>query len=141
MTAAIFSVLMSKGACAQTAAEIQKYLAQQSKECSLYAYQENFRGMIPGMPQAITVASYTIESCNGGNNAFRTVGVFYEENGKVRQFMGPRHPISGPVSVTIHGDRLTVHSLEYGPNDARCCPTVRHIANYRLANGAITATR
>lgn len=138
------TLVLMVGAHAQTPAAIQRYLADQHKGCSIYGYYEYFRGMAAGIPEPVTIASYTIELCGGGNNFARTVGVFYESNGKVRQFKSP--PINGPdlgdpSGVTVRGDQFTVRSLAYGPNDARCCPSIKQTATYRLMNGTVVAVR
>lgn len=125
----------------QSSAAIQNRLSQQNKECTLYAYKEHYRGTIPGADQPVTIAGYTLEGCNGGNNWGRTFGVFYEMGGKVREYKYPSEPMPGPDidrrSVTVRGDQITVRYSERGPNDAYCCPTLRRIAVYRLTNGAV----
>jgi len=133
---------LAAAAHAQTETAIQQYLTQQFKGCSLYGYQENFRGTMPGAGQPVVIASYTIESCGGGNNYGRTVGVFYAANGKVRQFKQPAVPISGPDiddrdGVTVQGDRITVRWSDYAPDDPRCCPSLKRTSSYRLVDGAI----
>jgi hypothetical protein len=128
-----------------TATAIQQYLTEQFHGCSLYAYQENFRGPLPGADRPVAIASYTIKSCGGGNNYARTVGVFYAVNGKVQQFKAAT-PIDGPdvddpSGVTVQGDRITVRSSAYAPDDPRCCPSLKRTASYRLMNGAIVLAR
>jgi hypothetical protein len=131
---------------AQSADAIQKFLAQQAKGCSLYGYREYFRGTMPGANQPIGIASYTIEGCNGGNGYARTIGVFYEAGGKIRQMKRPSAPIVGPdvddpTGVTVQGDQITIQYSAYAPDDARCCPSLKKTAHYKLANDAIVPTR
>lgn len=128
------------GARGQSTTSIQRYLAEQNKDCSIYAYQEKFRGTVPGIAQPVTVAAYTLESCGGGNTYSRTVGVFYGSDSKVERFKAPQ--IEGPSvddrnGVAVRGDRLIVRSLTYAPNDARCCPTVKRTMTYRLTDGVV----
>lgn len=130
----------------QSSAAIQKYLGQQNKGCSLYAYQESFRGAITGVDQPVTIASYTLEGCGGGNDYARTVGVFYEAGGQIWQYKPPSPAISGPDvddrgGVTVHGDQITVRYSDYGPSDPRCCPSLKRTARYRLSNGGIVPVR
>ena len=130
----------------QSSATIQTYLSEANKNCSLYAYQENFRGRIPGADHPITIASYTVESCGGSNQAERTVGVFYEADGRVKQYKPPDPPIPGPDvddrnGVTVRGTQITVRYSDYGPDDPRCCPSLKRTANYRLTNGGIVPVR
>jgi hypothetical protein len=141
VTAVVVSVLPT-ATHAQTSAAIQKYLHQQARGCSLYAYQENFRGKLPGAEMPVTIATYTLESCSGGNDAVRTVGVFYEANGAVHQLKRPARPIDGPdvedsAGVTIQGDRITIRFSDYAPTDPRCCPSLKRTRSYKLLNGAI----
>src|SRR4051812_21567551 len=84
------------GAYAQSAGSIQKYLAAQNQECSIYGYEEFFRGAIPGFSQPVTIAAYTVEGCGGGNNWGRTVSVFYSTGGSVREFKQPSPGVRGP---------------------------------------------
>lgn len=145
MAASVYIAAVT-GAHAQSAAAIQKYLTAQSKGCSLYAYQENFRGALQGAGRPVVIAAYTLESCGGGNNYMRTVGVFYEADGKVQQFKPPASPIAGPdvddrEGVTVQGDRITVRSSAYAPSDPRCCPSLKKTTVYILVNGAIVLAR
>jgi hypothetical protein len=145
MAAAIFAAAVTS-AHAQPAAAIQKYLAAQSKNCSLYSYQENFRGTLPGADRPVVIAAYTLESCGGGNDYMRTVGVFYEADGKVHQFNPPATPIAGPDvddrdGVTVRGDRIVIRSSAYAPNDPRCCPSLKKTTAYKLVNAAIVPAR
>jgi len=142
--AALFS--LDNRVYGQSSVAIQKHLAQQNKGCSLYAYQESFHGAIPGADQPVTIASYTLEGCGGGNDYARTVVVFYETGGQVRQYKPPSPGISGPDvddrnGVVVSGDQITVRYSDYGPGDARCCPTLKRTARYRLTNGGIVPVR
>ena len=130
------------GARAQSADAIQKYLAARAPECSIYGYEEYFRGSIPGMSQPVTVAAYTVEGCGGGNNWERFVSAFYLSNGGVREFKHSAAGIPGPDigdrrGVTVRGDRMTVRYSDYAPQDPRCCPSLHKVATFRLVNGAI----
>jgi hypothetical protein len=134
------------GARAQSAADIQRDLNRRSPGCSLYAYQEYFRGQIPGMKPPVTIAAYTLEGCGGGNNYARTVGAFYEAHGEVQQFTPPTPPVPGPDvgdrdAVTVRGNRITVRYKDYAANDPRCCPSLKRSARYILRHGAIVAAR
>ena len=134
------------GARAQSADAIQKYLAARAPECSIYGYEEYFRGSIPGMSQSVTVAAYTVEGCGGGNNWARFVSAFYSPDGSVREFGHSAAGIPGPDigdrrGVTVRGDRMTVRYSDYAPQDPRCCPSLHKTAAYRLVNGAIVPGR
>jgi hypothetical protein len=127
---------------AQSAEAIQRFLAQQATGCSLYGYREYFHGTMPGADQPVTIASYTFEGCGGGNDYARTVGVFYEAGGQVRQMKRPSTAVDGPdvndaSGVVVQGNKITVRYSAYAPDDARCCPSLKKTARYKLANGAI----
>ena len=141
-------VLLSNSvtARAQSADAIQKYLAAHAQGCSLYGYEEYFRGSIPGMSQPVAVAAYTVEGCGGGNNWGRFVSAFYLSNGGVREFKHSAAGIPGPDigdrrGATVRGDRMTVRYSDYAPQDPRCRPSLHKVATFRLVNGAISPGR
>lgn len=128
---------------AQSGDAIQKHLLVQNPRCSLFAYQELHRGPVAGLPDPVVIAAFTIEGCVG-NDYRRTVGVFHLQNGRIASFRTPT--IEGPSpddkgAFTLQGDRITIRSLAYGPNDPRCCPSLQRTAIYRLTPGAVTAVR
>ncbi len=143
MRLALALLALATPAHAQTADAIQKHILAQNPRCSLFAYNEHHRGPVPGLPDPVVIAAYTIEGCVG-NDYRRTIGVFHLQNGRIATFRTP--PIDGPSptekgAFALQGDRIIIRSPAYAPDDPRCCPSLQRTATYRLTPGAVTAVR
>lgn len=118
-----FAFAAFNDANALTSSQIQNYLAAANKGCSLSVYPATV-GHISGTDKEVTIVRYGIEGCGGGNNHAMPIAVLYDAGGgKVGSY---------PITMTM-GDvekyeinasgTLVVHTVEYGPNDPRCCPS------------------
>ncbi len=87
------------------------------------------------------VATYTLESCTGGNDYRRFIGVFYEDRGQIGEFRYVSAQPTGVVGATVFNGQINVQMKHLGPNDARCCPSVSRNATYKLADGRLIQTR
>lgn len=68
------------------------------------------------------------EGCGGGNSWSTIVQAFYN-NGHTEQ--------TGVVSadkLTIEGNKIVIHGLDYADTDPRCCPS-KHIAQKFVIQG------
>ena len=107
------------------------------QECSIYGYEEYFRGSIPGMSQPVTVAAYTVEGCGGGNNWARFVSAFYLSDGGVREFGHSAAGIPGPDI----GDRrgVTVRGRPYDRAIQRLCAARSAMLSQPAQDGCVQA--
>ena len=78
-------------------------------------------GEISGLGFGNTVATFTLESCGGGNNAGSHLAVF-----DVRRTLVDRLELRGFVEWLKLADGVVeLSTLVLGPDDARCCPTLK----------------
>jgi hypothetical protein len=89
------------------------------------------RADLNGDGQDDALVIYTIEGQGGGNGSFSSLGIFYSNNGAF-DFKGST-VVSGAVTdLQVRADKtIRVSSLEVGPEDARCCPTLESTQNFR----------
>lgn len=87
-----------------------------------------------GVPEL--VAPYVTEGCGGGNYWGLSVGVF-RKDGSSWRMAGAGHVEGTIEGVQIDGRTLTVRTLAYGENDARCCPTKQAAESFVYADGAL----
>jgi hypothetical protein len=133
--------LSAAPALAQTESAIRAQIAAANRGCDVNGPQIVHRGALPGAPGPVAVATYGLEGCGGGNNWSSTFGVFAEQGGRVvayRVASPPRWPVDG---VRVEGGMLVVSGLDYGPNDPRCCPSIRRQARYTLSGGSVVPAR
>ncbi|RLU07417.1 hypothetical protein CS078_10390 [Pseudomonas prosekii] len=89
------------------------------------------RADLNGDGQDDALVIYTIEGQGGGNGSFSTLGIFYSNNGAFD--FKDSTVVSGAVTALrmLDGNTIGVGSLEVGPDDARCCPTLESEQKYR----------
>lgn len=89
------------------------------------------RADLNGDGQDDALVIYTIEGQGGGNGSFSTLGIFYSNNGDFD--FKDSTVVSGAVTALrmLDGNTIGVGSLEVGPDDARCCPTLESEQKYR----------
>ena len=118
-----FFLAGSHGAQALTRSQVQTYLAAANKGCTVTADPATV-GHIAGTDKEVTIVRYGVEGCGGGNSHAMPIAVLFDAGGgRVGSY---------PITMTM-GDveryeinasgTLVVHTLEYGPNDPRCCPS------------------
>ena len=119
----LFSLATFNSAHALTRAQIQNYLDATNKGCTI-TMDPGTVGHITGSDKEITIVRYGVESCGGGNNHAMPITVLFDAGGgKVGSY--PITMKMGDVDryeINSSGT-LVVHTLEFGPNDPRCCPS------------------
>lgn len=123
---------LSGGAQAQSLAAIRAHIAAENPGCDVNRLDEAHRGALPGAAGHVVVAVYTVEGCGGGNNWASQLGIFSEESGRVVEYAVPDPPAFVVESARVAQTVIEVSGLGYGPNDGRCCPSVRSSARYRV---------
>ncbi|WP_178129036.1 hypothetical protein [Pseudomonas sp. ANT_J12] len=97
-------------------------------------YQEGrkiLRADLNGDGQDDALVIYTIEGQGGGNGSFSSLGIFYSNNGAF-DFKGSTVVNGAVTDLQVLDDKtISVSSLEVGPEDARCCPTLESKQTYR----------
>jgi len=126
---------------AQTVGDVQDYLKRNNPRCDIDLYREVYRGPLQGAAQAVMVATFSIDGCDGANSGADVFGVFSEYGGAVREW--PLVPeIAGRVtSVAVVSGRVEVRWSSWKPSDPRCCPSVAHKTTFVLRDGQAVATR
>jgi hypothetical protein len=109
-----------------SSAQILAYLRGQNQTCEVSIDKSKMiSGYIKGSSKLITVIPFGVESCGGGNNWFTDFLAFYDDGGTM--VVIPHRSTAMEQSVFIKNSEVSAHSLEYGPNDPHCCPSlVRH---------------
>ncbi|WP_213938459.1 hypothetical protein [Pseudomonas sp. dw_612] len=99
------------------------------------------RADLNGDGQVDALVIYTIEGQGGGNGSFSTLGIFYSNNGAF-DFKGST-VVSGAVTAlqVLDNKIISVSSLEVGPEDANCCPTLESEQKYQWDGNRLEALR
>lgn len=84
---------------------------------------------------------YSIEGIDGGNNHFEYVSVFLANNGVLKPTTSVEVGGDGlyrQVSlVAVKNNYIELKTLDYGPDDARCCPSIEGKNFYIFENGSL----
>ncbi|MDN3219318.1 LppP/LprE family lipoprotein [Pseudomonas nunensis] len=89
------------------------------------------RADLNGDGQDDALVIYVIEGQGGSNSSFSTLGVFYANNGAF-DFKGSTVVSGAVTALQLQDDKtIRVSSLEVGPEDAFCCPTLESEQKYR----------
>jgi len=92
-----------------------------------------------GLSGPITLIHIFGDSCGGGNATVNELAGIYRRNGIVSV---AESLISGPEQAEQAKDgRVYIQTLEVGPNDGRCCPTLRRRAQIVFRAGKIVEAR
>ena len=116
---------------------VQALLRSSNPTCAIVGYHSIFSGPVGAEKLNVIVSQYGVESCGGGNNSAASFGVFTEHGGAVRQLSVDPMPTGQIQSVSVSHGRITVLSLSYGPNDPRCCPSIRRKNSYIIHEGNV----
>jgi hypothetical protein len=89
---------------------------------------------------ADTVVLYTIEGQGGSNNYIQYLAVFLGRNNALvyathRAVGGKNRRDIELVSIT--DGAINLKTMDYGPRDPSCCPTIKGSASYSFSNGAL----
>jgi hypothetical protein len=135
--ALLIATLAATPAAAQSQAALRAHIAATNRGCTVNGPQVVHRGPLPGAAEPVVVATYGLESCGGGNDWLSTFGVFAQQGGRFVSLPirnPPRWVVDG---VRVDGGVLVVRGLDYGPDDGRCCPSIRREARFRLSGGTV----
>ena len=91
-----------------------------------------------GQPE--TVVLYTIEGQGGSNLHIQYLAVFARRNGKLSPLT--RIDVGGKSTrgvelVSVENDSIMLDTLNYGPKDASCCPSVKGTTRYVLSGARL----
>jgi hypothetical protein len=133
-------------AAGQTVQEVRAHLEREARRggCDLYRPVHVHTGLLAGDARPVGIAVFTLEGCGEGNNWGRTVGVFVREGQRLvelpraRDIRGLPEVVEG---VRVENGLILVQGLDYGPNDARCCPSVRRSVALTLRDGMVVNAR
>lgn len=95
-----------------------------------------------GQPE--TVVLYTIEGQGGSNLHIQYLAVFTRRNGRLSPLT---HADVGGKSTrgielrSVENNSIMLDTLNYGPKDASCCPSVKGTTRYVLAGGRLREQR
>src|ERR1051325_965700 len=87
-----------------------------------------------------TVVLYTIEGQGGNNQYIQYLAVFVQRKGKLAPLT---HVEVGGKSAraveltTVNSNSILLDTLNYGPKDASCCPSVKGTTRYVLSGGTL----
>src|ERR1044072_6956035 len=86
-----------------------------------------------GQPE--TVVLYTIEGQGGSNLHIQYLAVFVRRNGKLSPLthldVGGKST-RGVELISVENNSILLNTLNYGPKDASCCPSVKGTTRYVL---------
>jgi len=99
---------------------------------------EAISGTLAGIEGPVVIAAYTLQSCGGGNDWGQQMVVLQAQQGVTRKLAG----IGGPSfeALKVVDGRLVAIASDYGPNDPRCCPTLKGPVTYALRGDALVPT-
>jgi hypothetical protein len=126
-------------------AVIHKFIAAQEAELGGEEY-EGARKIVAGdlnhdgVPDLSVL--YTIEGAGGGNNYTQYLAVFLRVDGKLVPTAHAAVGGKGERAVhlaSIKDDVIFLMTLEYGPHDAMCCPSIKGSARFVLADGKLVS--
>jgi hypothetical protein len=89
---------------------------------------------------AETVVLYTIEGQNGSNNYVQYLAVFATAKGgpvAVTHAEGGGKSNRSIEELSVAGNAIQLATLNYGPKDASCCPSIKGTARYVLVGNRL----
>jgi len=120
-------------------AAIDAYISQQARRERGEEYREARKGVTgdlthDGVPE--TVVLYTIEGQHGSNLHIQYLAVFVRREGKLTPLthadVGGKSA-RGVELTSIEENSILLDTLDYGPKDAACCPSVKGKTRYILS--------
>jgi hypothetical protein len=140
---ALLSLSGVSGAQADDTAAVDNFIARQAKRERGEEYREARKVVVgdlthDGEPE--TVVLYTIEGQDGSNLYLQYLAVFVRRKGKLSPLT---HEIIGGKSAravelsSIENNAILLDTLNYGPKDASCCPSVKGTTRYVLSAGKL----
>ena len=122
-------------------AAIDAYISQQARRERGEEYREARKVVVGDLTHdgvAETVVLYTIEGQRGTNLSIQYLAVFVKREGKLTALthidVGGRGKAARGVELTsIEDNAILLDTLDYGPKDAACCPSVKGKARFILS--------
>ncbi len=139
LAAGFMLATLATAAEAQNLVAIRGHIAAENPGCDVARLEESYRGALPGAAGHVVVTVHTIEGCDGGNNWTSVIGVFSEEGGRVVEYSLPDPPDFVVQGARVANAVIEVSGAGYGPDDGRCCPSVRSSARYRIEGRRVVA--
>ena len=125
----------------QDTAVIDAYIAAQARRERGEEYKEARKVVVgdlthDGVPE--TVVLYTIEGQHGTNLSVQYLAVFERHDGKLTALthadVGGRAKSARGVELkSVEDNAILLDTLDYGPKDAACCPSVKGKTRYILS--------
>ena len=129
------------------AATINAFITRQSKRERGEEYREARKVVTGDMTrdgQPETVVLYTIEGQGGSNLYIQHLAVFVRRNGKLTPLthidVGGKSTRSVELT-SVENNSILLDTLNYGPKDASCCPSVKGTTSYVLLGGRLREQR
>src|SRR5262245_13832590 len=128
-------------------AAIDAFIARQAKRERGEEYREARKvvtGDLTHDGEPETVLLYTIEGQRGSNLHIQYLAVFVRRNGKLSPLT---HVDVGGKSTRgieltyVENNSILLTTLNYGPKDASCCPSVKGTTRYTLSGGRLREQR
>ena len=139
----LFSVKTSLATQDDDTALIDSYISRQAKRERGEEYREARKVVVgdlthDGEPE--TVVLYTIEGQGGSNLHIQYLAVFVRRNNKLSPLthadVGGKST-RGVELTSIENNSILLDTLNYGPKDASCCPSVKGTTRYVLSGGKL----
>ena len=137
----LFSPISISARQDQDTAVIDAYIASQARRERGEEYKEARKVVVgdlthDGVPE--TVVLYTIEGQHGTNLSVQYLAVFVRQEGKLTGLthadVGGRGKSARGVELnSVEDNVILLDTLNYGPKDAACCPSVKGNARYILS--------
>lgn len=99
-------------------------------------------GRVRGSDKEVTVVEYGCHGGSGGGSA-KNFGfaVLYGTGRGVASYPRGRLPFQNVESVSIQEGFIVVNTIDYGPRDPGCCPTVKGSYRAVILNGKVELAR
>jgi len=151
----IFTFVIVMSCFANTASALQdvdssfidSFITRQAKRERGEEYQDARKVVIGDLThdaQAETVVLYTIEGQGGSNLHIQYLAVFVRRKGKLSPLthmdVGGKST-RGVELISVENNSILLDTLNYGPKDASCCPSVKGTTSYVLSGGRLREQR
>ena len=139
---AAFVVYGAASASAQSVSDPQSHFQNEARrrQCALTQFQVIHQCALLLEPRFVSIVLVGVEGCGGGSNHGNSIQAFVSEGGRPRSLpvsIGRSHPDS-IGRVRMQDSKIIVEGLSHGPDDARCCPTLRRLQDYTVMDGRVS---
>ena len=126
---------------------IDAFIARQAKRERGEEYREARKvvnGDLTHDGEPETVVLYTVEGQGRSNLYIQYLAVFVRRNGKLSPLthmdVGGKST-RGVELISVENNSILLDTLNYGPKDASCCPSVKGTTSYVLSGGRLREQR